>query len=214
MGKLKKGIHGGISGKVGNVVGAYWKDIYYVRSLPKKVNNPRTKSQVKQRTKFTETIELLSTITPFIRVSFREYSSGRLTAFNAATSYNVKHAATEVDDTILLDYSKVLVSRGSLYPASAIKAEMVDDQLHFSWDTTLEENARSTDLVMLVVYNSTKKEAITTLCAAQRSSGITQMLLPPTWLGDIIHPYIAFRSVNGEIVSDSIYLRLHNHNEE
>lgn len=42
MGRLTKGINGDITGKVGNIVGAYWRDIYYIRSLPSKVNNPRT----------------------------------------------------------------------------------------------------------------------------------------------------------------------------
>ena len=47
MGIIKKGILGGFSGKVGNVVGASWKGIDYIRSLPSTVRNPRTPRQVK-----------------------------------------------------------------------------------------------------------------------------------------------------------------------
>src|SRR5690606_508733 len=42
MGIIKQGILGGFSGKVGNVVGASWKGIDYIRSLPSSVSNPRT----------------------------------------------------------------------------------------------------------------------------------------------------------------------------
>jgi hypothetical protein len=42
MGTIKQGILGGFSGKVGTVVGASWKGIAYMRSLPQKVKNPRT----------------------------------------------------------------------------------------------------------------------------------------------------------------------------
>ena len=52
MGIIKKGILGGFSGKVGNVVGASWKGIDYIRSLPSTVRNPRTPRQVKQELSF------------------------------------------------------------------------------------------------------------------------------------------------------------------
>lgn len=38
MGTIKQGILGGFSGKVGNVVGASWKGIDYIRSLPSSVS--------------------------------------------------------------------------------------------------------------------------------------------------------------------------------
>lgn len=206
MGTLKKGIYGGISGKVGNIVGAYWRDIYYVRSLPAKVNNPRTEAQVKQRNRFTATIDFLKTITPFIRVGFREYSNGRMTAFNAATSYNIKKAATEINGSIELNYPKVLVARGSLINTSDSKTEIIEDRIQISWDATLKGNAHPDDQAMLLVYNSTKKEAIYTLCASFRVDSIAQIHLPSTWSGDIIHPYLAFRRVDGSLVSDSLYI--------
>ena len=52
MGTIKKGILGSFSGKVGNIVGASWKGIAYIRSLPASVRNPRTVKQVTQRSKF------------------------------------------------------------------------------------------------------------------------------------------------------------------
>lgn len=206
MGTLKKGINGGISGKVGNIVGAYWRDIYYVRSLPVKVNNPRTEAQVKQRNRFTATIDFLKTITPFIRVGFQEYSNGRMTAFNAATSYNIKNAAIEINGSIKLNYPKVLVTRGSLINTSDSKTEIIEDRLQFSWDATLKGNARPDDLVMLLVYNSTKKEAIYTLFASVRVDSIALIHLPSTWSGNTIHPYLSFRRADGSLVSDSLYI--------
>ena len=51
MGKIGKGILGGVSGKVANVVGASWKGIDYLRAKPQSVANPRSVLQVNQRTK-------------------------------------------------------------------------------------------------------------------------------------------------------------------
>ncbi|MBF6597207.1 MAG: hypothetical protein ITF98_03175 [Fermentimonas sp.] len=209
MARLKTGINGDLTGKVGTVVGAKWRDIYYIRSLPTKKNNPRTKGQVRQRSKLSVTMEFLKSITPYIRIGYKEYSTGRLTAFNAATSYNIKNATTENNNKIELDFSKVLVTRGSLITAPDIKSEIVNGQLHFSWDTALKENARSNDLVMLLAYSQTKKEAIYNICVAQRSHSTAQMRLPSAWHEDIIHSYISFRSADGELVSDSITISHH-----
>lgn len=52
MGTIKKGILGSFSGKVGNVVGASWRNIAYMRSLPSSMRNPRTEKQVTQRNRF------------------------------------------------------------------------------------------------------------------------------------------------------------------
>ena len=46
MGKIRQGIIGGFSGKVGNVVGAAWKGISYMRILPVSVANPKTDAQL------------------------------------------------------------------------------------------------------------------------------------------------------------------------
>ena len=67
MGKISQGILGGLSGKVGNVIGGSWKGIDYIRIKPSSVANPRTVGQVNQRTKFTATLEFLQAVKPFIK---------------------------------------------------------------------------------------------------------------------------------------------------
>ena len=53
MGIIKRGILGGFSNKVANVVGSSWKGINTMRSLPLSVANPRTTAQVTNRNSFT-----------------------------------------------------------------------------------------------------------------------------------------------------------------
>ena len=109
MGIIKKGILGGFSGKVGNVVGASWKGIDYIRSLPSTVRNPRTPRQVKQRTKFSLVQGFLTSMTPFIRNWFKNYAGGQ-TAMNAALSYNIQNGIIGEGADIDLDYPNLLVS--------------------------------------------------------------------------------------------------------
>lgn len=48
MGRIKKGILGGFSGKVDSVVGASWRGIDYMRSLPRTSDKPATVAQLEQ----------------------------------------------------------------------------------------------------------------------------------------------------------------------
>jgi hypothetical protein len=78
MGTIKKGILGGFSGKVGTVVGASWKGIAYMRSLPQKVKNPRTTGQRSQRSKFSLALKLLQPLTAFcVQVGSCTHTSNR-----------------------------------------------------------------------------------------------------------------------------------------
>ncbi|WP_352405605.1 DUF6266 family protein [Petrimonas sp.] len=206
MGTIKQGILGGFSGKVGTVVGGTWKGIHYMRSLPTSVRNPRTEAQVMQRTKFMVTIDFLKPITPFIRVGFKNYAS-RQTAFNAAMSYNVKNAVTGVFPDYEMDYSNILVSRGSLLPAENADAVAAERSLNFTWsDNSGVSNATETDQAMALVYNGTKGESVFSTTTGGRSSGSATLNVPENWIGDTVEVYLGFISENGSLVANSVYL--------
>ena len=88
MAITNKGILGGVSGKVGNVVGASWKGIDYVRgyAIP---SNPQTTDQQEQRAKFAWAVmfgkELLSTICQ----RYWNHIHPRMSGFNAFVKTNV-----------------------------------------------------------------------------------------------------------------------------
>lgn len=137
MGKLKEGILGGFSGKVGNVVGSSCRGVEYIKSRPSKMTNPRTKGQTKQRNKFTVTQSFLCTIKPIIRIGFKDHAIDGRSAFNAAMSYNMSNAIKIYADGVDLDFPNILVSRGSLFPAKDINAKVEDGEIHFVWNPKL-----------------------------------------------------------------------------
>ena len=58
MGKIKQGILGGFTGKVGTVIGASWNGISYMRGIAQSVKNPKTAAQTKQRDFFKEVLDI------------------------------------------------------------------------------------------------------------------------------------------------------------
>ena len=74
MGTINKGILGGFSGKVGNVVGGTWKGIDYMRSKSSRRNFTPTQPQLEQQLKFTEAIRFVQTMSGLVEISFRNFA--------------------------------------------------------------------------------------------------------------------------------------------
>mgnify|MGYP001778135730 FL=1 len=206
MGKMIQGPLGGFSGKVGPVVGCRWKNIYYIRSRAARVSNPNTERQQCQRGKFRTAVNFLKTILPFIQVGYRNYEQGK-SAYNAAISYLMHHAFAGNGQEAVLDFEKVRISQGCLTPVSGASVGRMGGNMLVSWNNnTAEGDAAADDVAMLLVYNRTRGEAIWQLSADCRSDGRCSLRLPLGWESDELAVYLAFRSADGQRISNSVCL--------
>lgn len=207
MGKINQGILGGFSGKVGTVIGGRWKNINYMRAKASSVTNPRTEAQLIQRSKFATVLRFLQPLTEFLRTGFKLYSNG-MTQFNSAMSYNLNNAVIGNYPNFLLDYTKVLVSRGHLTGAlNPITENEGPRQISISWDVnTGVGNAKDSDFALIAIYNPSKGEAITETKETHRSEGRREMNLPQDYTGDTLQIFLGFISEDGKNVSNSSYV--------
>lgn len=207
MGKIGKGILGGVSGKVANVVGANWKGIDYIRAKPLSVRNPRTDLQVNQRTKFALALRFLQPNLNFIKVGYKNFSVKK-SQFNSAMSYILNNAISGTYPNYLIDYSLALLSRGSLSGAlNPVFDLSTAGQVEFSWDDNSGEgSALATDKVMAVVYNPLKGESVFITGGALRSD-LTQVIqIPNSYSGDELEMFIGFINDAGTQLSNSAYI--------
>ncbi|RCS26473.1 hypothetical protein DUT90_11995 [Polaribacter sp. WD7] len=207
MGKISQGILGGLSGKVGSIIGGNWKGIDYIRIKPSSVANPRTPGQVNQRNKFSATIEFLQPNKDFLNVGFKAFAIKK-TSFNAAMSYILGNAITGTAPNFNVDYSLALLSKGNLTaPLNGSVDLSTANQVTFDWDDNSSDgNASTTDKSMVLAYNQSKKESIYILDGAQRSVTSQVLILPTSYTGDTIQLFMAFVSEDGKKVSNSVYL--------
>ena len=206
MGTIKKGVLGGFSGKGGSVVGASWKGIDYIRSLPASVKNPRTEGQVTQRTKFTVALEFLRPIIAYLNVGFKPYAS-KQSPYNAAMSYNVSNAVTGTFPDFEMDYPNALVSKGSLLGAEDASATAAAGSISFAWtDNSEVSNALATDKAMPLAFNISKGQAVFKTNGAERSTEADTLTIPANWSGDDVEVYLGFVSNDGLLVATSAYL--------
>ena len=207
MGKISQGILGGLSGKVGNVIGGNWKGIDYLRIKPSSVRNPRTEGQVNQRNRFSIALGYLQPNLGFIKLGYKSFATKK-TEFNAAMSYVLNNAVSGTAPNFSIDYSLALLSRGNLSaPLNGATDLTAAGEVSFSWDdNSAEGNANADDKAMLLVYNPSKKESTYILDGSDRSAGTQTVSIPSSYAGDTVELFMAFISADGSIVSNSIYL--------
>jgi hypothetical protein len=215
MAIIRQGINGGFSGKAGTVVGYYRLGKWVMRGLPRpsSKNKRGTEEQKASRSKFAKMQHALSPVVPFIRVGFNmEARSRQLTTHNVAKSHNMLHAFSPDGE---VDFSKLLLSNGSLLGPLNPTVETDDVGLHFSWtNNSAEEEADSRDQVMLLAYdhlnvdqtNKPNPKAFFTLSGARRKAGMETLEIPSHFKGHALHTYIAFISDDREHISMSSYV--------
>ena len=134
MGIIKRGILGGVSNKIGNVVGSSWKGIATLRSLPLSVANPNTVAQRTNRNSFSIMSKLGSEVLATICQPLWNRDAKQMSGFNAYVMYN--KLAFDADSAAWL--ANPIMSKGSL------SAELISATL--SVDGTRINCVCSTDL--------------------------------------------------------------------
>jgi hypothetical protein len=104
MATFEKGILGGFSGKVGNVVGARWRGKNIMRSVPQRGNYTPTEKQEEQRLKFKTVIGFLSPVVDVLNLYFGK-PQGDKSRSNLATSYHLKNAVVSIPGGMEMDYA-------------------------------------------------------------------------------------------------------------
>jgi hypothetical protein len=205
MGKFSKGILGGFSGKVGNVVGGNWKGIDYMRSNSSFKNNNPSEAQLSQQLKFGMCIRFVQSMSGLLEMSFNNFAVKK-TGVNSALSYTLKNAVTGVYPLFSIDYANVLVSRGDLPNVLAPGVIMgVGSQLVYSWtDNTGVGVAKATDKAMPVAYCPDLNQCIYMTAGADRSA-LTETLNLAAFSGKTVETYLGFISETGLNVAGSLY---------
>ncbi len=205
MGTINKGILGGFSGKVGTVVGGTWKGISYMRSQMGKRSGQASDLQLQQQAKFRMIIKFLRNFTSLLNITFKDFANG-ITGPNAALSFNIRNGISGIYPSFSINYSMVLLSRGSLPNATAPAATAgVSGKINFSWtDNSGNGIAKATDKAVLIVYCPDLDQSISTLAGADRTAA-ADTLDVSSFSGKTVQTWVAFITADGKNVSDSLF---------
>ena len=205
MGKIKEGILGGFSGKVGPVVGSSWKGIAVMRSLPPHKRGKSTELQLRQMAKVKLVTDFVSPLANFLT---RAYScvTVKMSCYNKAFSYNVRNAVSGEYPVFRINYPRVTLGMGDLLNPDTVSVDAdAAGQIRFSWpDNSGEGSARATDRAFVAVYCESQASWSASNNGSQRNTG-SYTLDVAAFSGKLVHAYIGFLSDGAQFVSTSKY---------
>ncbi|MNK06623.1 hypothetical protein D3C87_245220 [compost metagenome] len=206
MGRIKKGILGGFSGKVGTVVGANWKGIDYMRALPTPSTKPSSDKQLAQRNKMALLRGFLLGVSDIVETCFQNIS--KYTSMNDALSYNMLNTIDGFYPDQRVNFKQLIFSKGELLGAWSPKiVSTKSNSVDFSWKNgNFTPLCAADDQVTLVVYDPVENEFCILEKAALREDMAARLLLPENFSGHTLHCYISFYSENRKLASTNEYL--------
>jgi hypothetical protein len=205
MGKLNEGILGGFSGKVGQVVGARWRNLNVIRSRPPRKRRGSSEDQKKQMAKMTLMSPFVRPLAGLLNSTYR-LANEDMSCFNKALSYNMRNAVSGDYPAFTINYAHVQLGVGDLLNVDHLQISSDETgKLTFSWrDNSNEGSARATDRFFAAVYCEKPNKWVTVINGSPRNAG--SYTLDVTALnGKAVQTYIGFLSADARFVTTSQY---------
>lgn len=206
MGKFLKGINGAFSGKVGNNIGARWRSVDYMRSLPRPSNKPASDAQLSQRAKFGMAVAFLSPIKDLLNIGFSDLQQTKATGYNVALRQMLQNGLVGDYPNLEIAYEQVNLSRGRLAPLFGLElAETSPGEATLSWQPKMNRfTAFADDEVIVLVYNK-NKAFFDIMEQSTRADGSLNIELPTVFSGDELAVWVIMAHREGIVTSNSQY---------
>ena len=203
MARIKQGILGGFSGKIGNIVGSSWKGIAVMKTLPLSVSNPRTAKQVTQRGYFSDAVELAQTILVGIIKPLWDRFAVKQSGFNHFVQQFILWKA----GADLASKVKMAMGQMDIFVEFNATATANNHKLTLDWiDDSGSGLKLPSDEIYCLVLDSNAKHVAHGSNIAIREDETAILTLPDTvTAGMTLNVYAAARRADGTVVSDTNY---------
>lgn len=206
MAIIRSGFLGGFRKKLGPAIGRRHMGQNLILPLPHPSNKPATPKQLEAQFKLGLLNSFLSCIDKLINIGFKKYVKHN-SPVNAAFAYNYDHAFIKQGEEYLINYPKIVYSRGHIVAPESPQIFLAEGKLNFSWlPQNQSDYCQYTDLASFLAYNPTKERAIILQNQVSRYSKAFAMEIPEAFNGDRLHCYMNFRSADGKLTGDSFYV--------
>ncbi len=212
MGTYKQGIYGPYSGRVGNVIGSFWKGRCIMRIRAASHTDANTIPQQIQRMKWKLVSAFIKANSKLIKLGFGA-ADATLTAFNCAMKFNIPEAITGTFPTLSLDLTKATLAMGNLLPVEGgMVSSTVANTLAVDWaDNTNGADAMEDDDLLIAVIDSATGEVMH-FSGYSRMDETANLTLPENWASRTVN-VLGFFLKNGlaevtsrDEVSNSVFI--------
>lgn len=206
MGVIKRGILGGFSGSVGNIVGTSWKGIAVMKAKPLSVANPNTAAQIVVRTKMRNIVDFSKAILVGVIKPLNDRWASGQSGFNLFVQRNIGLFAG-VNPSPPAD---LILSQGAVTGfanLSAVKS-VGTPEVNVYWDNNSGDgDADPNDQAFGVAKNETNGE-FAIISGTDPRAGMAGLFVFPSNVSapDVIRVWVSYRRNDGSKVSNSSYV--------
>lgn len=212
MGKVQVGILDGFVGKVGTVVGSFWKGLPVMRAYKRSVKDAKTNAQQLIRARFAAATHLASAFLYAIRLGFKQVARSRkITEGDYFIKKNWECIHADTPGAATVDYTELTLAQGSLPEVlfgNASFTEPLQVEVPMT-DTSGVIGADAHDKVYIFAYSPEAGAGVISDGRNTRSDESAALNVPAYWNGHRVHVW-GFAVGNGPdnqgIISDSRYL--------
>jgi len=205
MARIPQGILGGLSGKIGGVVGSSWKGINVLKTKPLSVANPRTAAQQLQRAKFANCVQYAVVILSTILKPLWDRFAGQMSGYNAFVKENVSLFAS----LPLVHPESLITSKGKMAATeiTVAEADVAGNVISLEWNDDSGSGYKlSSDIAYLVIIDNTDNK-IAGFNTTRTRSDLTAEV---TFVDNIVagheyECYLTFKRTDGTVVSVNSY---------
>ncbi len=204
MARVKK--KGQLSGAVGTVVFSSWNGIDYVRSPPSwKKKYKATPNQILNQQKFKFAMKLMRDFRVLMNISV-EFEKGQSSLSSAMRSL-LNEAIIGVHPDLSVDYSKLLVAKGTLPPPVEATVESTGTGIKFIWTEETEHYYYKDHSLycILVAYHPETEQLFFEFNGPRSSLRSGELKIDDFYWDKELHSWLAFRSVDSKLKSNSVY---------
>lgn len=203
MGKIKQGLFGGFSGRIGNLIGSSWKGTAVVKTRPLSVAYPGTAAQVSQTSSMAAIVAFVKPfVSQWIKPLWDRFASGQ-SGYNAFVSTNI---GNWVNGTLTTPESLVLCKGSLLAQPIASVTESPADTVTVTWSNSAISDplALLTDIPYCAIFDN-NYNFIAMRSIGTRDDETITIACPSGSLGaGTYHLYLAFKALNGTRVSNVV----------
>lgn len=209
MAIVKSGIALGFSGKVGNLIFSQQANgTTTVSGIGKVRTTPFTANEIANHQCTSVCNQFIKPIKDFISVGYElEAKRKGQNQHNVMVTDLKQNSLIKDYPNTRIDFSKVLVTKGSMLPPENAAVSINEFGLGFTWDTEITvDGMHYSDQVMTLAYFPTLGKARFMTGGAQRNIGKDMLVLSGIEQGNMAEIYISLIKANRKEISNSVYL--------
>ncbi len=209
MGTIRNGGNGAFSGKAGSFIGSNWKNVNYIKGIPKLSKKPATQKQLEQRMRFGIALGFLTQIRDLVNTTYKSQAGDHTTGMNMALQNVLNNAIVGTYPDLQIDPSLITLSKGSLKEMLDLTVVTDNTSLTLNWFVNLSKSsAFADDKLFVLVYHQGRNVFLEFEEIATRGEGTVTLTLPNQFVDEPIGVYAFFQQRDNSRFSPSVYVQL------